>query len=308
MEITTGLDSLPRPGAGRAAAIGSFDGVHIGHQQIMKELVASARSFGLESAVVTFEPHPLAVLMTGEAPPLLTDLPEKARLVGELGADRLVVVPFDRAFAAQSPEEFVRKVLIEKLRAAVVMEGYNFTFGHRGLGTTRLLVDLGRQLGIRVRIFDPVILGGETVSSTLVRTKLSKGRVEEAAALLGRPYSLAGEVVPGDRRGRKLGCPTANVAAPGGRAIPGRGVYAVWGTVQGETYPGMANIGIRPTFGPGRTQIEVHLLDFGRDIYGQRLSVDFVKKLRDEMAFPGPQALLEQLGRDREATRSALGV
>lgn len=308
MEITTGLDSLPRLQTGRAVAIGSFDGVHAGHQQIMKELVASARSLGLESAVVTFEPHPLAVLMPGDEPPILTDLPEKASLTGELGVNRLVVVPFDRAFAAQSPEEFVRRVLIEKLRAAVVMEGYNFTFGHRGLGTTRLLKDLGRQLGFLVRIFDPVILGGETVSSTLVRNKLGKGQVEEAAALLGRPYSVAGEVVSGDRRGRQLGFPTANVAVPAGRAVPGRGVYAVWATVQGETYPGMANIGIRPTFGPGPTSVEVHLLDFGGEIYGQRLSAAFVRKLRDEKAFPGPQALLEQLGRDREATRTVLGI
>ncbi|MFO7173242.1 MAG: bifunctional riboflavin kinase/FAD synthetase [Bacillota bacterium] len=312
----------PSPG-GNWVAIGHWDGVHRGHQAIIRNLVAGARAAGGQAVVMGFHPHAMAVLRPTEAPRQLQTVPERAETLAALGVDVHLVLPFTRELADTPPEEFVDEVLIRGLRARHVMVGFNFTFGRGGEGTAETLRELCRRHGVPVTVCPPLRVGGETVSSTLVRYLLAAGEVERAGELLGRPYSLSGTVVPGDRRGRLLGFPTANLALAEGRQLPGEGVYAVrvrvlppdrhylpppgWpGDGEGPVYGGMANIGRRPTFGGEEVRVEVHLLDFCGDLYGQRLQVEFIARLRPERAFSGPEALRAQLEADAAASRAIL--
>lgn len=312
---------------GRAVAIGTFDGVHRGHQELFRRLVAEAGRLGLESVALTFDPHPLNVVRPESAPPVLTDTAEKAALIASLGVSRVVVLPFDRDRAAQSAVDFVREVLVDRLGARLVMEGWNFCFGRDRQGTPELLTELGGRWGFDVRVLPPVTVDGETVSSTAIRQHLGQGRVEKAGALLGRPYSLAGRVIRGEQRGRFLGYPTANLDVGPGRLLPARGVYAVRARLNGgepqgrgealgagaaaaaggaPTLFGMANVGLRPTFGGSQVSLEVHFFDFNQDIYGARLDLQFISKLRDERAFENAQALIKQLDQDAAAARHIL--
>lgn len=293
-------------------AIGVFDGVHVGHRKILGTMVAQAAAAGASPAVLTFEPHPDAVVNPGGAPPLLTDPGEKARLIHGLGVEQIHVLPFTWEMAMVSAHAFLEDVLQPRFRPARVFVGYNFTFGNRGAGTSDLLGEEGERLGFSVQVFPPVTLNGDVVSSTLIRGYLLGGEVERAARALGRPHLLAGHVVRGEGRGGSLGFPTANVAVPPALCRPAPGVYAVLTEVAGELGPpiaGVSNLGCRPTFnrdGAGSETLEVHLLDFHGDLYGRELRVHFLARLRGEIAFSSADALRRQIAADVIAARRVI--
>lgn len=277
----------PRP---RRVAVGEFDGVHLGHRAVIEG----------SDTVLTFEPHPASVVRTGGGPKLLTTLELKAELVAELGVEELVVVPFDERFAHQEPAEFVDSVLVQALGASDVSVGENFRFGHRARGTALLLAADGR---FDTRVVPLVEVNGVPVSSTRIRNLLGDGEVDTAARLLGAAFRIRGEVVGGDQRGRELGFPTANIVPDPKLACPGNGVYACR---VGE-HLAAVNVGVRPTFGSDlRLLVEAHLLDFQGDLYGERLTVEFVERLRSEQRFDSVEDLVAQMHRDVESTRELL--
>jgi len=298
-------------GQGRSnfVAIGSFDGVHRAHQALIRRTVDEARQAEANSIVLTFDPHPLQVINPGRAPLLLTTFAEKVAAIEALDPDYLLVVPFTPELARQNCTAFARQILQEGLQARRVLVGFNFTFGYRGAGTPETLAALGKDLGFAVEVLPPVQVGAETVSSTLIREKLSLGEVRRAAELLGRPYEVRGQVVRGHGRGRDLGVPTANLVWPDGKAFPARGVYAVRVEQGGAWYFGVANFGRRPTFGPNGAEdsLEVHLLDFSGELYGKYLTVQFLERLREERTFSAVPQLLDQIKQDIGRAREILG-
>jgi riboflavin kinase / FMN adenylyltransferase len=305
MLVATDLGSLAR--RPRAVAIGTFDGVHAGHRAVIGAAVASARERGLTSAVLTFDRHPLAVLDASHQPRLLTTRREKIRLIEELGPEELVVLRFDAPLAALSPEEFCRDVLADGLDTRVVVVGENFTFGAGGCGDAGTLTRCGKTHGFATTTVHLVTEAGRPISSTRIRRLLHDGRLEEVREVLGRPPSAAGRVVPGLRRGRTLGVPTANVDVEAGMVFPGRGVYAARACVAGTWYRAAVNIGHNPTF-RGRDEVtahvtvEAHLLGFAGDIYDRDIRLDFLHKLRDERRFDKVDALVAQMQEDIAST------
>ncbi len=296
----------PPPGSAPCAvAVGSFDGVHLGHQEILRRLRERSAAGGLISTVLTFEPHPLRVL-TRHPPLLLTVLEEKVALLEGMGVSRVVALPFDRELAGMAPADFVQDILKRRLEAREVLVGYNFTFGARGEGTAETLCHLGEAAGMRVFVIPPQEVGGRVISSTLIRERLSRGEVEEAAQLLGRPFSVRSRVVAGEGRGRGLGFPTANLRLPPEKLLPAEGVYAARVLWREREWPAVVNLGRRPTFGAGQTALEVHLLDFGADLYGAQLEIAFVHFLRPERSFASPAELVLQIRRDVARARELL--
>jgi riboflavin kinase/FMN adenylyltransferase len=284
MRITKLADVQPRP---RRVAVGEFDGVHLGHREVIRG----------NDTVLTFEPHPLQVVRPEAAPKLLTSLATKADLVGGLGVEELVVIPFDEGFAHQSPEEFIDEVLVRKLGATHVSVGENFRFGHGASGEAALLKADTR---FQTRVVPLVEVDGEIVSSSHIRGLVLAGDVSAAARSLGAPFQLRGEVVRGDQRGRELGFPTANLVPDERLVTPGFGVYAAFA----NGHPAAVNVGTRPTFDSDLgVLIETFLIDFSGDLYGQTLRVAFVEKLRDEVAYEGVDPLVEQMHRDVEEAR-----
>jgi riboflavin kinase/FMN adenylyltransferase len=280
----------PRP---RRVAVGTFDGVHLGH----REVIAGS------DTVLTFEPHPTAVIQPGAAPRLLTDMKRKARLVDSLGARELVVIPFDGDFAARSAQQFVDDVLVGSLGATHVAVGENFRFGHKARGDAELLRADER---FQTRVVQLLEIDGEVVSSSHIRGLVLGGAVDYAGRLLGDSFTLCGEVVHGDRRGRELGYPTANIVPGPAYVTPGHGVYAARATTaDGETYAAAVSIGVRPTFVTGRGElVEAYLLDFDGDLYGSGLELAFLKRLRGEKRFESVDALVDQMALDVEAART----
>jgi len=303
------LADPPSPPAEMALAVGTFDGVHLGHQRLIRRLVEGARQEGLPAAVLTFEPHPLEVLRPGNGPRRLTLPEEKAAILAALGVDMLLVMRFDGALAGMEAAEFCRRVLEDMLRARQVWVGFSFTFGRGGRGTPADLRRWGQERGVRVEVLPPVRVGGRVVSSTAVREAVSRGAVGRARLMLGRPYGVTGRVVSGEGRGGTLGYPTANVAYHPGKVMPAPGVYAVCVRCgeggPGGYLPGVANFGSRPTFGGGEPRLEVHLVGTCADLYGSSVEVAFWRRLRGEKRFPDAAALARQLEAD---TRRALAV
>ncbi len=290
--------------------LGNFDGVHLGHRRLISEVTGKAREENGTPAVFTFHPHPLSVLDPAHEPPLLLAPEARQRMVEELGVEVMFWVPFTRDFARLSPRTFVEQVLHRRLTASVVVVGYNYNFGHRGEGTPALLAREGRRLGFDVRVVDPVRVDGMVVSSTHIRRLLQEGDVPGAAAFLGyRPFA-EGVVVRGDCRGASLGFPTANLEPDPRVLVPADGVYAVEVETQGIRRTGVANIGTCPTFREHSStrRIEVHILEFSGDIYGQAMTVRFHRRLRGEKTFAGPGDLVEQIRRDIEAARPLSGA
>ncbi len=289
MHVTQLPDVAPRP---RRVAVGTFDGVHLGHREVIE---------GADT-VLTFDPHPLAVIAPGREPRLLTTLARKAELVALLGVQELVVIPFDADFAARSAESFVEDVLVGALAATHVSVGENFRFGHRAQGDAALLQADPR---FETRVAALLERDGEIVSSSHIRGLVLGGAVHYADALLGAPFRVTGEVVHGDKRGRDLGFPTANLIPPGGYVVPGHGVYAC-ATADGLL--AAVNVGVRPQFQTGRGElIEAYLIDFEGDLYGRELALDFHTRLRGEKRFASVEVLVEQMHRDVAETRAALG-
>lgn len=282
--------------------VGAFDGLHIGHQQIIQRLIDHARETGRLSAVVTFHPHPRAVLRPWLSPKVLTTPGEKAVLLAQMGLDILVLVGFTPQLARMPARDFVR-LLRERLQMEELWVGRDFALGRGREGDVPALQAMGDDLGFAVKVFEPVTVEGRPVSSTEVRELLATGQVDEARRLLGRPYSIAGEVVGGARRGRCLGFPTANLAVRPERALPPDGVYAVYAVVGNERLPAVANIGERPSFNTGQRAIEVHILDYSGDLYGRDLAVEFLRRLRAEQRFSDVCQLVEQISRDVEQAR-----
>ncbi|HEY8416548.1 MAG TPA: bifunctional riboflavin kinase/FAD synthetase, partial [Limnochordales bacterium] len=277
-------------------AVGTFDGVHVGHQRILRQAVAEAG--GATPIALTFHPHPQAVV-GGGAPPALTTLADRFACMEALGVRCTVCLRFDRVLAQLPAEEFVETVLVQGLAARGVVVGYNFRFGHRAQGSPELLEQLGQRHGFAVRVVAPVQVDGEVVSSSLVRRRLLAGQVEEAARLLGRPFRLPGRVVRGDGRGRQLGFPTANVAPDLELLVPGEGVYRARLKPQdGPALPAVAVISSRPTFAGGALALEVHVLDFNGDLYGQRVDVEFLDRLRGIVRFGSAAELRRQIEAD----------
>jgi riboflavin kinase/FMN adenylyltransferase len=286
--------------------IGNFDGVHRGHQALLAAVVDRARARGVPAAVYTFDPPPRSVLAPDLAQPRLTDWTLRARLLGALGVEHLIIERFTRAFAQHTPEWFAAEVLGARLAPSEMVVGYDFRFGKARAGTRELLARL--LPAVPVSAVEALSVDGEVVSSSALRALITEGAVERAAALLGRPHEVRGAVVPGDRRGRTLGFPTANLETDA-ELLPPSGVYAVEASVDcGPWRPAVANLGVRPTFGgAGRFLIEVHLLDYRGDLYGHALSARFIARLRGEQRFTDVDALAAQIGRDVSAARAALG-
>jgi riboflavin kinase/FMN adenylyltransferase len=287
--------------------IGNFDGVHLGHRAILGKVVRRAQELGAKPVGVTFDPHPLKILRPQMQLPLLTTPEQKLKLLGRAGLAAVVVLPFTPEFAALPPRDFVVQYFVDRLRVREVVVGHDYCFGRNREGNIDLLKEMGRSHGFTVQVVWAVEVDGAVVSSSLIRALLKLGKVEEAAHLLGRPYGVGGRVIQGKGRGAALlGIPTANIR-PENELLPATGIYAVWVRRNGETYAGAANIGTAPTFANGEFSLEVHLLDFQGDLYGQTLEVEFIARLREERRFPSIEALGAQIRADIDAARRVLG-
>jgi riboflavin kinase / FMN adenylyltransferase len=286
--------------------IGNFDGVHVGHQEILREVVeraaaAAADSHGAQKellpAVLTFYPHPARVLRPQQAPSLLETIPLRLADFAAMGIGASLVLKFDADLAQESAEDFVKKYLVDTMSARAVLVGATFRFGHKQLGDVELLRELGRRWGFEVVIVTPVIDGGDVVSSTAIREAVRGGRVEDARRMLGRPFALVGEIRPGTGQGRKLVVPTLNLATEQ-ETLPKTGVYVTETVLSGGTYRSVTNVGVRPTFDGKRLAIESHLFDFAEVLTAGLMKVRFLQRLRDEQKFSGPEALREQVLKD----------
>jgi len=287
--------------------LGNFDGVHLGHQEILRRLVLQARALGGSAIVLTFQPHPTAVLAPARAPRLITDWRTRVNLIAAMGVDAIIVQHFTRAFAAVSADEFVRRFLVDGLGVRAVVVGHRVSFGHNRTGGAETLRQLGGRWNFGVEVIGPVEVSGMLVSSSAVREAISVGDFERARTLLGRVFSVAGRVIHGHHRGQVLGFPTANLRIPD-LVLPPDGVYAVRALVKGVPREGVANLGFNPTFQQHERSLETHLFDLNDDLYGQRMEVRFVRRLRGEAKFPTVQALAEQIARDAAAARTALAA
>jgi riboflavin kinase / FMN adenylyltransferase len=312
MEVLHDVASCPRASTGCVVTIGAYDGVHLGHRHLIAQVKSLAAELHCASAVVTFDRHPAMVVRPESAPKVLTDLDQKLELLAATGVDYTLVVHFDEQRSRESAEDFVTEVLVGCLRAQAVVVGHDFHFGHDRRGDVPLLQRMGARHGFDVhglRLLSDEA-SQEPVSSTRIRRLLADGQVEKAAELLGRPQEVRGVVEQGDRRGRELGFPTANIAVPDEIQLPADGIYAGWYIgPDGTPRQAAISLGQRPTFyrEAGRSLLEAYLLDFSGDLYGQRAAVRFVARLRDEERFDSVDALIDRMGGDVETTRRLLG-
>lgn len=288
--------------------VGTFDGVHEGHKIIINRVVEDARKRDARSILVTFDPHPREIIKPGkDGIHLLTTLDERAEILNKLGLDIMVVIPFDRDFSLLSSEQFIRDIIYDKIGVSKFIVGYDHQFGHNREGTQKTLKELGKQLGFDVEVVEAKEVKEITVSSTQVRKALEdQGDIDLAQNFLGHPYRLTGTVVHGDKRGKMIGFPTANIKPDNHKKIiPKNGVYAVTIFIEGEEYKGMMNIGIRPTFKDGNNRtIEVNIFDFNKSIYGLNVEIWFIKRIRDEMKFKNVDELIKRLKKDKEIAQN----
>ena len=299
---------LPPHVKGTVLTVGTFDGVHRGHWDVIEKLVRRARTRGLPSVLVTFEPHPMDVVNPAAAPLLLTTREEKLEVLAESGLDYLAVLPFTSSLAAFSAEDFVETVLRRRFRFEELLIGYDHGFGRQRAGNVNVLRELGDKDGFKVEVVEAVAAtDGHSISSTSIRRSVAGGDLERACAGLGRPYSVSGRVVQGSQRGRSLGFPTLNLgAAPPRKLLPPEGVYAVRAQTPRGPAGGMLNLGPRPTFGDATTTLEAHLFDTSGDFYGSHVRLDFIARLRETRRFATPDHLMKQLRQDELDARNAL--
>jgi riboflavin kinase/FMN adenylyltransferase len=288
------------------ATIGNFDGVHLGHQKLIARVRDRARILNVSSVVITFDPHPLRVLVDKKTPPFITLTEQKLELISKLEVDYVLCIKFTKELAALEPEEFVQKYLVKGLKVKELIIGYDYAFGKGRKGNYELLKRLGEKFGFTIEQLPPVMVDGAIVSSTRIRDMVQAGRVWEARNLLGRFYRVQGKVITGQKRGGPLlGFPTANICLKD-ELFPKTGVYAVWVEVSGQIKPGVANIGYNPTFGNDYLSVEVHILDFKQNIYGQAIRVHFVQRLRSEKKFADFNELKKQIQADIELGQKIL--
>ena len=308
--LYNGLADVPPAIRPAVVSIGVFDGVHRGHQALMRTVIEKATELNATPVVVTFNRHPLAVIAPGTEPPLITTLGQRARVMGEVGIKAVVVLEFDDAMRHMSPEEFVRAVLVDGLGCVHVVVGANFRFGHQQAGTIETLSDLGKKFGFGVTIFALQLdRGDEVVSSSLIRKHIAEGDMEQVAEELDRPYVLEGTVEHGSARGHDLGFPTANLAVHDHMILPKLGVYAGWMRWMGDRYPAVVNVGLNPTFGDRDTPIvEAFIVDFDQDLYDETIEIEFTHRLRDELRFTNVDDLVTQMHGDVERARGLLGI
>ena len=285
-------------------AIGFFDGVHLGHQQIIRQTVVDARQHEAEAVVITFDRHPSTIVAPDRVPPLIYSTAQRLRSIKSLGVDHLMLMHFDHELSQQTGEAFVRQITADAGRLISVCVGASFTFGHKRSGDVALLRKLGSELHFNVHGLAAVALDGEPVSSTRIRETIREGNLDAAGQMLGRTYSLGGKVIQGAQVGRKLGFPTANLEITG-RVVPPNGVYAAHADIDGQRYHAAVNIGCRPTLegGTPTVTVEAHLIDFAAEIYGADLELSFVGRIRDEQRFPSLDALRDQISKDIMAAR-----
>jgi len=286
-------------------AVGVFDGVHLGHQALIRGLVGGAQAAGATPVAATFDPLPAQVLAQDPPQSTLADAPERAALLVHAGARAVIVFTFDKAFSQQSAEAFIKRVTSAGDVQRIVV-GPDFQFGHGREGAVPALRTLGERYGFAVTVVEPIALGGAVVSSTRIRQALREGDLDTAQALLGRPYSVTGTIVRGEQRGRSLGFPTINVAPPPDKLLPHDGIYATWVMLGDTRHRAASSLGVRPTFGGGPRKLEAYILDFSEEVYGQQATVAFVERLRDEIRFDSAEDLAKQIARDVEQTRLAL--
>ncbi len=306
MKVIKAGAKIPADVQGAFITVGNFDGVHLGHRQILQKLIREAARAGRKALLVTFDPHPKMILHPERRPfYLLTTLEEKLILLEELGLDAVILISFSLGYAGTTAESFVVDFLWRDLQVRKLFIGHDYKFGRKKEGNADVLAAYGKQLGFEVCVIDAVSAGDSIVSSTKIREAILAGGVETAAALLGRPYNVSGPVVKGQGRGASLGFPTANIK-PEKELLPARGVYAAMVKLEGASYRAVLNIGINPTFGESSLTLEVHLLDFHSDLYGKVLDVQFIKRLREERKFSGPEELIGEMIKDREAAQVIL--
>ncbi|WP_282795856.1 bifunctional riboflavin kinase/FAD synthetase [Streptomyces sp. CC224B] len=311
MQRWRGLEDIPQDWGRSVVTIGSYDGVHRGHQLIIGRAVERARDLGIPSVVVTFDPHPSEVVRPGSHPPLLAPHHRRAELMAELGVDAVLILPFTSEFSKLAPADFVVKVLVDKLHAKVVVEGPNFRFGHRAAGNVQVLAELGETYDYDVEVVDLYVSGeaggGAPFSSTLTRRLVAEGDVAGAREILGRPHRVEGVVVRGAQRGRELGFPTANVETLPHTAIPADGVYAGWLHAQGEAMPAAISVGTNPQFDGTERTVEAYAIDrVGLDLYGLHVAVDFQAFVRGQAKFESVEALLVAIGDDVQKARALI--
>jgi riboflavin kinase / FMN adenylyltransferase len=302
MQIVRELESYRPEGVASAVALGAFDGIHLGHRAILGTAVARAREAGLRAVACTFDRHPMEVLQPDRAPLPITTLDERLELIGETGIDTTVVMAFTRAVAAVEAKAFVQNALVETLKAREIVVGFNHRFGQGARGDAELLEQLAGALGFRAHIVPALLVDGIAVSSSEIRAALQRGDLDSAARLLGRHYSIQGEVVRGAERGRTLGFPTANVRTDRPLGLP-VGVYVCQILIGGRAHRAVVNVGVRPTFGVNELAVEAHVLDFAGDLYGQRVGLIFLRRLREERKFPSVDDLRRQIALDVAAAR-----
>jgi riboflavin kinase / FMN adenylyltransferase len=302
MRIVRGLESYRPEGADSAVALGAFDGIHLGHRAILGTAVAHAQQGGLRAVACTFDRHPMEVLQPDRAPLPITTLAERLELIAETGIDTTVIVPFTHSVAAMEAKAFVQDVLVQTLKAREIVVGFNHRFGQGARGDAQLLESLAGPLGFRAHIVPALMVDGVAVSSSEIRAALQRGDLPSAARLLGRPYSIGGEVVSGAGRGRTLGFPTANVKTDRPLGLP-VGVYVCRFVVGPSQHRAVVNVGVRPTFGENELAVEAHVLDFAGDLYGERVRLTFLRRLRDERKFPNIDELRRQIALDVASAR-----
>ena len=305
MEIILGIDQLKRSFNNPVVTLGNFDGVHLGHQAIFRKVKEEAQKNNVEAVVITFEPHPLKVLSPQTYPPLLTPFRKKMMFIEKSGIETVLCIEFTLGFSQISPFDFVKNILIEKVKAKKIVVGYNYHFGRKQRGDVQILKQVCKLFQVDVEVMEPLRIGSTTVSSSKIRELIKEGEVEEASKLLGRNYPVIGKVVQGAKRGQTLGFPTANLEISE-ELYPKKGVYAVEVMWNQQLLNGLANVGMNPTFLPAQAKegtslsIEVYILNFHQDLYGEEIQVNFKKRIRDETRFNSPSELMEQIRKDVE--------
>ncbi|MEK9629666.1 MAG: bifunctional riboflavin kinase/FAD synthetase [Nitrospinota bacterium] len=305
MKIIRGTKNISGPFPYPVVTLGNFDGVHVGHQILFKKAAEIAREKGGTSIAFTFEPHPLKIIAPEKVPPLLTHFNKKMKLIEACNIDSVICADFTRKFADQRPRDFSKDILSEKIGAKEVVVGFDYAFGKGREGTIPYLKKMGEEFGFIVNVVDPIQLDGLTVSSSHVREVIEAGNMEAAKKFLGRYYSIVGPVVSGYKTGQAIGFPTANIDTSKVQ-IPGTGVYAVRMIYQNNSYDAVANIGFNPTFNRDRLSVEVHIFDFNQVIYGKEIEVEFISRIRSEIAFKSKEELVDQINKDIEKAKTIL--